>query len=213
MHQPLFPLKRDYTGHTARWCFWVVVLQGQSGDPDAANRNKHQRYTTRRNLDILFQIVVSLKLLFQASNTTERASNSQTFPKVSMSPEVIFKILTGTTQVLISENGHWLCEISLAILMQNGWMPPLCGFFPTPDPNSDLVTCLSLLELSPPPPSVLSWTASHTAFIHWPFPPDSLSPNPKKQLYNIEYYLEGSDKRNWINNSRDSREQRPGHMG
>lgn len=53
---------------------------------------------------MLSQLALFLKFLFMILNTIKRASVSQGFLKVPMSPEVIFKILTaGTAQGLISE--------------------------------------------------------------------------------------------------------------
>lgn len=63
--------------------------------------------------------VVFIKLLLQISNTTKDLYLPETF-QIPMTPEVIFKILTVTVQVLRSQNEHWLSTIHLAILVQTG---------------------------------------------------------------------------------------------
>jgi len=75
----------------------------QRGRKKEKNR-KRKTNTTKRNIKMLSQVSLFLKFLFIILNTIKKASVSQGFLKVPISPEVIFKILTtGTAQGLISE--------------------------------------------------------------------------------------------------------------
>ena len=67
--------------------------EGKGGGRRKRNR-KRKRNTTKRNVKMLSQVALFLKFLFIILNTIKRASVSQGFLKVPISPEVIFKILT-----------------------------------------------------------------------------------------------------------------------
>ena len=74
------------------------------GEEEGKGTEKRKRNTTKRKVKMLSQAALFLKFLFIILNTIKRASVSQGYLKVPMSPEVIFKILTtGTAQGLISE--------------------------------------------------------------------------------------------------------------
>lgn len=137
--------------------------------------------------------VVFIKLLLQISNTTKDLYLPETF-QIPMTPEVIFKILTVTVQVLRSQNEHWLSTIRLAILVQTGWLAVL-SFSPTlgPQPGPAPMALSSNFYL-PWIPLVPSWPASHITFLPSTFAPDSLS-LPKKQSDNVESSSEGSEQR------------------
>jgi len=118
--------------------------EGKEGGRRKRNR-KRKRNTTKRNIKMLSQVALFLKFLFIILNTIKRASVSQGFLKVPISPEVIFKILTtGTAQGLISEG-------TLVVSNQLG------------HPNTNRVNASPACI----PPSPLTWTqtCSHIPFL------------------------------------------------
>lgn len=120
MYQLLSLLSSDYTRNTSslhlpEWCFRMHGDPGKGGKggrgeegmakgEEERKGTEKEKNTTKRNVKMLSQVALFLKFLFIILNTIKRASVSQGYLKVPMSPEVIFKILTtGTAQGLISE--------------------------------------------------------------------------------------------------------------
>lgn len=148
MYQLLSLLNSDYTGNTSslhlpEWCFRMHGDPGKGGNRGRGEgkgggrrkRNrKRKRNTTKRNVKMLSQVALFLKFLFIILNTIKRASVSQGFLKVPISPEVIFKILTtGLVQPRDwSQNEPWWWAINWAIIIQTGWMPALHAYLPAP---------------------------------------------------------------------------------
>lgn len=96
--------------------------------------------------------------------------------QVPMIQEVIFKILTLTAQVLMSQKEHWLSVIHLAMLMQTGWLAAtLCTLRPQPGPAPMALSSNFYLPWIPsvpilaslsyhPPPLHLCYRFSFTAW-------------------------------------------------